>query len=123
MVKLKEKGTEITYRIEVPLVAFLGDSGPNDYSHMPHVAEAKALLVECTFFDDEHISRARAGRHTHVCDLPKVLAGMNNERIIIIHITRRTNMAVARKIMHKALPKETLERITFLMSRKHIEEE
>ena len=32
-------------------------------------------------------------------------------------------MAQARRILAKTLPKETAERITFLMSRKYIEEE
>jgi hypothetical protein len=32
-------------------------------------------------------------------------------------------MAAARKILRKTLPKDVLERITFLMSRQHIEED
>ena len=123
LVELKKKGIEITDRFEYPLVAFLGDTGRANYSHLPHVAKAKALLLECTFFDADHVSRARAGRHIHVSDLPEVLEGMENERIILVHLTRRTNMGAARKILRKTLPKETLERVTFLMSREHIEED
>jgi hypothetical protein len=59
----------------------------------------------------------------HVEDLPKALEGIASERIIIIHVTRRTNMAAARKILRTTLPKDVLERITFLMSRQHIEED
>jgi ribonuclease Z len=87
------------------------------------VANAKALLIECTFFDPDHVSRARAGKHVHVTDLPAMLEGMNNEHIVLVHVTRRTNMAAARKILHDSLPKETLARVSFLMSRKYIEEE
>ncbi|HOD82005.1 MAG TPA: hypothetical protein PKG77_11340, partial [Phycisphaerae bacterium] len=82
-----------------------------------------ALLIECTFFDPDHVKRARLGKHIHVQDLAGVLEGMNNQHIFICHVTRRTNMAQARKILRKALPKETLDRISFLMSRKYIEEE
>jgi len=123
IVELKKTGVEITDRVEVPLVAFLGDTARSNYSDLPCVAEAKALLIECTFFDADHVSRARAGRHLHVDDLPEVLEGMNNERIVIIHVTRRTNMGAARKILRKTLPKDVLGRITFLMSRRHIEED
>ena len=123
LVELKKKSVEITDRIEYPMVAFLGDTGPTNYAHLPHVAGAKALLTECTFFDSDHIGRAQAGRHTHVNDLSKVLEGMNNEHIIIVHVTRRTNMSQARRILKKTLPKATLERITFLMSKKYIEQE
>ena len=121
IVKLKEEGVEVTRTFEFPLAAYLGDTGSVNYSHLPHVANAKALLLECTFFDPEHVGRARQGRHVHVADLPEMLEGMNNERIIIVHVTRRTNMALARRLLKKSLPKETLERITFLMSMKHID--
>ena len=123
IVALKNKGVEITDRTEVPLAAYLGDTGPADYASLPCVADAKVLLIECTFFEDEHKTRARAGRHLHVAQLPDILDGMRNERIIIVHVTRRTNMALARKTLRKTLPTDTLERITFLMSRKYIEEE
>ncbi len=123
IVELKNKGVEITTRTEVPLVAYLGDTAKANYSHLPHVANAVALLIECTFFDDEHLPRARGGKHVHVGDLPEMLEGMNNEKIILIHLTRRTNMGSARRMLRKSLSKDVLERVTFLMSRKYIEEE
>lgn len=123
LVELKTRGVEITRRVELPLVAYLGDTAKANYSDLPYVRDAKVLLIECTFFDPEHVRRARAGRHLHVADLPDVLEGTGNERIIITHLTRRTNLAEARKILKSALPKETYERITFLMSWKHVREE
>ncbi len=123
IVEIKKKGVEITNRIEVPLVAYMGDTGKMNYSSLPYVANAKALLLECTFFDPDHVSRARAGKHVHINDLPEMLEGMNNEHIILIHVTRRTNMAMARKILKQTLAKETLERISFLMSAQYIEED
>ncbi len=123
IVELKKSGVQITHRIEVPLVAYLGDTGKANYAHLPHVADAKALLIECTFFDDEHLHRARVGKHVHVADLPEMLEGMNNSKIILLHLTRRTNMAAARRILRKSLRKDVLERVTFLMSRKDIEED
>ena len=123
IVELKKKGVEITNVTEYPLVAFLGDTGRRNYSHLPHVAEARVLLLECTFFDSEHVSRARAGKHLHVNDLPEVLEGMKNERIVLIHVTRRTNMAAARKILRKELSRDVLGRVCFLMSRRYVEED
>jgi ribonuclease Z len=123
IVELKNRGVEITRRVEVPLVAFLGDTAKASYADLPHVAKARVLLIECTFFDEDHVRRARAGKHLHVHDLPEVLEGMENERIVIIHVTRRTNLAAARRILRRTLPDETLERVTFLMSRRHVEED
>ena len=123
IVELKNKGVQITNRVEFPLVAYLGDTETASYADLPFVAEAKALVIECTFFDADHVSRARAGRHLHVTDLPQVLEGMSNEHIIVVHVTRRTNMSMARKILRKVLRREIVDRISFLMSRKYIEEE
>jgi len=123
LVELKKQGVEITRRVEIPLVAYLGDTAKANYSSLPHVRDAKILLIECTFFDPDHVSRARAGRHLHVTDLPTVLEGVENERIVLTHVTRRTHLGEARKILRKGLPKELYERVTFLMSRKHIEQD
>jgi ribonuclease Z len=123
IVELKNAGTQITDRVEYPLVAYPGDTAKKNFSDLPFVASAKVFLLECTFFDAEHVHRSRAGRHMHVSDLPEVLEGMKNEHIVIVHVTRRTNMAEARKLLRHSLRKETLERVSFLMSRKYIEEE
>jgi ribonuclease Z len=122
-VALKKQGVEITRRLEIPLVAYLGDTARANYSSLPHVRQARVLLVECTFFDADHVRRARAGRHLHVADLAEVLEGTCNQRVILTHVTRRTNVAEARKILRKTLSKETFERVTFLMSREYIQEE
>ncbi|MBN1553220.1 MAG: hypothetical protein JXA11_00630, partial [Phycisphaerae bacterium] len=122
IVEKKTQGVEITHRTEVPLVAYLGDTAKANYSNLPHVRDAKALLIECTFFDDEHDSRAQAGRHIHVDSLAEVLEGMNNEKIILTHVTRRTNLTQARRMLKTKLPDAVRKRVTFLMSRKHVEE-
>ena len=120
IVELKNKGVEIVNSVEHPLVSYLGDTAASNYSDLSHVANAVVLLIECTFFEDEHISRARAGKHLHIKDLPSVLEGMNNPHIVLTHVTRRTPLALARRILRKTLPKDILKRVTFLMSRKHV---
>ncbi|OPX24518.1 MAG: hypothetical protein B1H04_01910 [Planctomycetales bacterium 4484_123] len=123
LVALKARGVEITRRVELPLVAYLGDTAKANYSELPYVREAKVLLVECTFFDADHLSRARAGRHLHVTDLPAVLEGTKNERIVLTHVTRRTHLPEARRLLKQVLPAEVRDRVTFLMSWKHVQED
>ena len=123
IVELKSQGVQVTRRVEIPLVTYLGDTAAEDFSALPCVSQAQVLLIECTFFDDDHTARARAGKHLHVDDLPGVLSGMHNEKIIICHVTRRTHMGQARKRLRKAIDAETLKKVSFLMSRQYIEEE
>jgi ribonuclease Z len=119
LVTLKQQGMEITDRTEVPLVAYLGDTGPGDYTDNPAVRDARILLIECTFFDDEHKSRAKAGRHIHIDALPGILERMNNQHIVITHVTRRTHLGQARRRLRKTLPKAVAEKVTFLMNRRN----
>jgi len=119
IVAIKKQGKPVDQKTEHPLVAYLGDTGKHDFSTLPEVRDARALLIECTFFDDEHTDRARSGRHIHVEDLPEILDPLQNERIILTHVTRRTNLSFARRRLGKLLPADILKRTTFLMSRKH----
>jgi ribonuclease Z len=119
IVKIKEAGKPVTNRMEMPLVACPGDTPGVNYSDLPHVRDARVLLLECTFWESEHVSRARHGNHVHIRDLPAMLEGMNNEHIVLTHVTRRTHLGQARRMLRKMLPADVLERTTFLMSRKH----
>ena len=121
LVKLKEKGVEISRRVEIPLIAFTGDTTKFDYASLPCVRDAKILLIECTFFDDDHTTRAKAGRHIHVNELPGILEGMNNEKIVITHITRRTNIGLAKKTIRKSVSAELWKKIDFLMDRENLQ--
>lgn len=115
LVERKKQGIEITRRVEVPLVTNCGDTGPGDFVHLDHVRDSKILLLECTFVDDEHHGRARAGRHMHITDLPDMLSHLRNERILLTHLSRRTHLSEARRRLKELLKPSDLERVSFLM--------
>lgn len=124
LVALKNQGVEITRRVEIPLVSYLGDTGKDRFCQKhDHVRDAKVLLLECTFFDPDHVQRARAGRHMHVLDVAEALEGSRNEHVVLIHVTRRTNLGEARRILRRTLPKDIFPKVTFLMSRQQVEAE
>ena len=118
IVELKKQGTEIDYPLEFPIVTYLGDTQYVDFSQLQYIADSKILIAECTFYEGEHTDRAKAGRHMHVDELAMLLGNLNNEHIVITHTTQRTAMHEIRKTLSKALPKETYDRITLLMSRR-----
>ncbi|MBT3279533.1 MAG: hypothetical protein HN909_00555 [Phycisphaerales bacterium] len=120
IIALKKDDVEITRRVEIPLVAYLGDTAAMNFSDLPHVRDAKTLLIECTFVDEEHTIRAKAGKHIYIEQLPEILEGMNNERVLITHITKRSNLGFARRRLKKLLAPELYERVSFLMSRQYM---
>jgi ribonuclease BN (tRNA processing enzyme) len=74
-------------------------------------------IIECTFFDPDHVTRARAGRHLHVRDLREILPRLRSPNILITHVTRRTDLRSAKNILENHVEASDLERITFLMDR------
>ncbi len=118
IVELKKQGVEIDYPLEIPIVTYLGDTQYVDFSQLKYIAESKILIAECTFYEGEHSGRAEAGRHMHIDEFAALLDKMNNEHIIITHITQRTPMREIQKILKDALPKDKYDRITLLMARR-----
>lgn len=117
LVELKKKGVTIEDRVEVPLLTFSGDTAIGRFLDLDFVRTSRVVLFECTFFERDHITRARAGRHMHVTDLPKVLEAIPDAKIVLTHVTRRTDLREAKRILEKSIDKAQLERITFLMER------
>jgi len=117
LVELKKQGVQIQRRVEVPLIAYCGDTALGHFLDEQCVCDARVLIAECTFFDPEHVSRARAGRHIHVCDLPELMHRVRCPHVVLIHLSQRTDIRAARKILEGTLSDADQGRITFLMER------
>jgi len=117
LVELKQKGVTIEDRVEMPLLTYTGDTAVGRFLEHDFVRDSKVVVVECTFFEQDHDIRARAGRHIHVDDFPKVLAAIPNAQIVIMHLTRRTDLRFAKTVLADKVRGDDLNRITFLMER------
>ena len=113
--ELKSSGVEITRTLDIPLVAYTGDTEYGPYLFRDEFAKAKVVISECTFFEAEHRSRASIGKHLHVQDLANLLEIWQAETIILVHLTRRTNMATAREQLVNIIGEEQAMRVHFLM--------
>lgn len=118
LVALKKQGVEIQYALEVPLIAYCGDTAEGAFLDLDMVRRARVLILECTFFDPEHVKRARAGYHLHARDVARILPRMENERVLLTHVTRRTSVREAKATLTKMLASADAERIQFLMDGK-----
>ena len=117
LASLKQRGVEIEHRIEVPLFTFTGDTAVGRFLDHEFVRSSHVVMIDCTFFEREHIPRARAGRHIHVEDLPKVLAAIAGARVMLTHVTRRTDIHLAKRILRRVVSAKDLERVSFMMDR------
>jgi ribonuclease Z len=118
LVKLKKQGVEIEYTLEFPIVSYMGDTGYLDYSQVADVAKSKILIIECTFFLDEHRDRADDGKHMHIDEFAGMIDRMENEHVIITHLSQRISIGQAKSILRKSLSEECYKKSTLLMDRK-----
>ena len=115
LVELKKQGVDIQYRVEIPLVAYCGDTAEGNFLSLDCVRNAKVLIIECTFFEEDHVRRAREGYHLHVRDIARILPKMPNECFLLTHLSRRTSMRDAKKALGKLVDESVMSRVRFLM--------
>ena len=113
--ELRSQGVEITRTFELPQVAYTGDTEFGPYLFRDEFANAKIVVSECTFFEAEHESRAKVGKHMHVEDLAKALSVWKADAVVLIHLSRRTNLVQARELLIETVGEEQAWRVHFLM--------
>lgn len=113
--ELKDRGEEITRNLEIPLIAYLGDTMAGPHLVREDVRKAKVIITECTFFEPGHRSRAKIGKHLHAEDIAEWLRVAECEAMVLIHVSRRTHLGEARAQMAQALGDKNSSRVLFLM--------
>lgn len=119
IVSLKRQHVEIDYPVETPLVTYLGDTRYHNFSKFDFIARSKILIAECTFMVDEHIDRAIAGAHMHIDEFVRMLEEFDNEYIIVTHLSQRTFLQDARRILKARLSSSLWKKVVLLMDKKN----
>lgn len=113
--ELKDRGVEITRHIEIPLVAYLGDTSPGAHLIRNDVRTAQIVIAECTFTEAEHKERARVGMHMHADDVAEWLRVLECGSLVLVHVSRRTNLGAARRQLAQLVGHEKMRRVHLLM--------
>jgi len=116
---LKQQGVQIEFDLEVPMIAYCGDTAAGDFLDLPYVSQSRIVILECTFFEPDHLVRAREGNHLHAQDLPAVMQRLQSQHVLLMHLSRRTPLHYAKKVLKELLDPQDYHRITFLMDRRH----
>ena len=113
---MKSRGEKITYTLDVPLIAYTGDTSMGETLLQDGVRDARILITECTFFEHGHRRRAAVGRHMHVNEFIEVLPKLENELVLISHLSRRTYLRWAQEQLEKAMAGLTIKpKVEFFM--------
>lgn len=95
--ELRLSGVDIVRKVDIPLVAYTGDTEPAPFMYHDDFTNARIVITECTFFDADHRDRAKIGRHIHVEDLRPLLSLWKAEHVVVVHASRRTMLSFARQ--------------------------
>ncbi len=120
--ELKERNIEITRTLEIPLVAYIGDTSPGAHLVRNDVRKAQIIITECTFFEPEHAERAKVGMHLHVNDIAEWLRVAECKHMVLTHISRRTHLGFARDRVRELVGEEKSRNVLFLMDYRHNKE-
>jgi ribonuclease Z len=105
IVELKYKGEIITEDKETPLVSFSGDTQIEYILQHKEVRESKILFLECTYIDvDRDVERARLWGHTHLDEIITHAYEFKNEKIILIHFSKRYKHSFIKDLVRKKIP-------------------
>lgn len=121
------RGEEITQTVEVPLVAYSGDTEPAPFLFHDDFTNARIVICECTFYDREHRDRAKIGKHLHIEDLRPLLAAWKAEHVVVVHASRRTLLSFARERLAAVVGDRADDSVHLLMdfktNRKRLEQQ
>lgn len=120
--ELRERGEEITRTLEVPLIAYLGDTAPGPALVREDVRKAQVVICECTFTEAEHNERAKVGMHMHAEAIAEWLRVLECQSLVLTHLSRRTNLLMARDRLTKLAGPNLMRKVEFLMDYKYNKE-
>ena len=113
--EIKLSGTEITQTLQLPIVAFTGDTAMGDHLCRQEFVRSPIVISECTFFEKDHRARASVGTHLHIDDIVELLTIWGAEDVVLVHMSRRTTIEQARAVIAKKVSPSDLSRIHILM--------
>jgi ribonuclease Z len=113
--ELRDRNVEITRQLQVPLVAYLGDTQPGPQLVRDDVRKAQIVISECTFTEPEHRERAKIGMHMYAEAIAEWLRVLESQYLVLTHLSRRTNLGYARKRLTELAGPQLMQKVQILM--------
>lgn len=112
-----ERGVEVTELVEVPEVAFSGDTRIEIVEREEVVRRARLLVLETTFLDERvGVEECRAKGHVHLDEVIERAELFENEALLLTHFSRRYTPREIQAILAARLPACLQGRVTPLLA-------
>lgn len=115
--RLRQSGVPVTEAVDELAVAFTGDTRAVVLAREPWLLEARLLIIECTFLDDDGaLERADRTGHVALARLAEQLEGLGSEsRVLLTHFSARYAPDEVRAALDRCLPAAVRDRVAPLL--------
>lgn len=97
-------------------ISFTGDTQVDILDQNPELYESKFLFIETTYFDDRKpVAEARKWGHTHLDEIVARVEKFKNEKVFLIHRSRRYEPGEIGRLIEKKMPQEFLGRFSLFL--------
>ncbi len=111
IVEKKKQSAEINEIHTKPVVSFSGDTKIEYVLTHKDVAESEILFIECTYIDKERdVATTREWGHIHLDEILHNLSAFKNEKIVLIHFSKRYAYSYIHSVLKKRIPISERER-------------
>jgi ribonuclease Z len=118
IVDRKRRGEDPTVVVEVPELAFTGDTLIDVVEREEVVRRARLLVMEVTFLDDRvPVDECRAKGHIHLDEVIERAGLFANEALLFTHFSSRYEPGEVLALLDQRLPPELRRRVTPLLAR------
>jgi ribonuclease Z len=108
----KSRGEAIEDHFDEPIIAFTGDTKIEFLDGPDFVSKAKILVMEVTYIDEKKsVSSAREWGHIHFDELVDRIPGLQNEKIVLMHLSARYSCGQFRKLLSQRLSEQDAARV------------
>lgn len=122
LTELKSRGVEIVRPLQIPLIAYMGDTEPGPALLREDVRKAQIVICECTFTEPDHKERAVVGKHMYAEAIAEWLRVLECKHLVLTHMSRRTNLSYARDRLTQLAGPKLMEKVHILQDYKHNKE-
>ncbi|TGK29009.1 MBL fold metallo-hydrolase [Leptospira gomenensis] len=109
--KALKENEEVSEPSETPVISFSGDTKIEYVLENEDAANSNILFIECTYIDKERdVAKAREWGHTHLDEILGNLSAFKNEKIVLIHFSKRYSISYIRETLAKRIPENEKHR-------------
>jgi len=101
--------------VKQPVFAYSGDSTIEIIKNNEVMRKATVLFMECTYIDDKRtVERARKWGHTHLDEILENAELFENEKVVLVHLSRRYSPNYVHSILQKKLSPKQREKFIYV---------